>query len=105
MAKSAPPPPGDEDKNIADANWLMGENAKSKPRSKPKTRSAPPPRKAHPRRRTTVTTWPAERTTSSATATKSSPPVPIPPVPAASRRPKLKDEWDASEAPAPSARG
>src|SRR5438045_1363998 len=36
MAKS-PPPPGDEEKKIADADWLVSETPKAKPRSKPRS--------------------------------------------------------------------
>ena len=42
MAKSAPIPPGDDDKKVADANWLTGETSKPKPKPQPKPRSAPP---------------------------------------------------------------
>src|SRR4051812_29800810 len=42
MAKSGSKPPGDDDKKIADANWLMGDASKASPKPKPKPRPAPP---------------------------------------------------------------
>jgi hypothetical protein len=45
MAKSASPPPGDPDKKIANADWLMNDPPASSPKAKPakpKPKSAPP---------------------------------------------------------------
>ena len=98
MAKSGPPPPGDEDKKVADANWLMGDTSKSKPKPKPKPRSAPPEVKrplAEEDHSYDLAGGDEELFGDADEA-----PVAIPVVPKAPQRPKLKDEWDASEAPA-----
>jgi hypothetical protein len=99
MAKSAPPPPGDEHKKkVADANWLMGEM--SKPKSKPKPASAPPdPRQSLDQEDHSYDLAGGDSELFG-DADDVSPPVPIAVPPQSSRRPKLKDEWDASDAPA-----
>jgi len=101
MAKSAPIPPGDEDKKkVADANWLMGDTAKSKPKPKPKPRPVTP----EPKRPLAEDDHSYDLAGGDGElfgdADEAAPPVPIPVVPESSRRPRFKDEWDASEAPA-----
>jgi hypothetical protein len=100
MAKSAPTPPGDEPKKkVADANWLMGDSAKSKPKAKPRP-VAPEPTGPQ---ADDDHSYDLAGDDGELFGDAEEPVAPVPPVARpdskASRQPKLKDDWDASEAP------
>jgi hypothetical protein len=104
MAKPATPPPGDAEKKIADANWLMRDTAKSNPKSKP--RSAPsganPPQEGDHQSYDLAAGDDDLFTVDEPEAPP--PPVPLPPPSEAPRKrkpnPKLESEWDVTDADA-----
>jgi hypothetical protein len=108
MAKSATPPPGDRDKKIADADWLMRET----PKADPKSRSRPaqpgtnrPPKDEEPPSGYDLVARDDDLFT--VEEPEAPPlPVPVPPVPAEPQRkrkpnPKLESEWDVTDADVP----
>jgi hypothetical protein len=103
MAKSASPPPGDNEKKIADANWLMGENPRAAPKSRP--RAAPPPagRPVDDDHSYDLAGGDNDLFTTAEPEAPPSP-IPVPAPPSASPKPprptKPKDEWDVTDAPA-----
>jgi hypothetical protein len=112
MAKSGTPPPGDSEKKIADANWLMGETPKSTP--KPKPRPAPPgasrPEKVEKADETPSGYDLVARDDDLFTVDEpEAPPLPVPvpapdaPEPQRKRKPdpKLESEWDVTDADVP----
>jgi hypothetical protein len=114
MAKSATPPPGDGEKKIADANWLMRETPKPNPKSK--SRPAPPgagrPQKEKkeddpPSGYDLVARDDELFTVDEPEAPPPPVPVPVPPPPASEPqakrkpKPKLESEWDVTDADVP----
>src|SRR5438105_2786692 len=94
MAKSAPPPPGDNEKKIADADWLVRDAPKSSPKPKPK---AAPPAADSPQADDdhSYDLVDGEETTFRWDEPPA-PPVPVaaPAAPAAAPKPRVKDEWE-----------
>jgi hypothetical protein len=101
MAKSGPPP-GDRDKKIADANWLMGDTSKSSPKPKPKPGTPPP--SAQGGSGDEDHSYDLAGQDDLFTVDEPEPvPVPIPAAPEPKRkaRPKLESEWDVTDEGAP----
>jgi hypothetical protein len=109
MAKSPSPSPGDPDKKIADANWLMRET--SKPDTKPKSRSAPPGASRPQKEEDTPSGYDlvARDDDLFTVEEPEAPPLPVPvppPAPSEPQRkrkssPKLESEWDVTDADVP----
>src|SRR5690242_6887549 len=104
MAKSATPPPGDGDKKIADADWLMRESSKANPKSKSKARPASPGAPGAPEDDQQSYDLAARDDDLFTVDEPESPPLPVPvpvPVPPPDEpkrkrkpNPKLDSEWD-----------
>jgi hypothetical protein len=98
MAKSSPPPRRDDDKKIADAEWLLndGPKAGSKPRPGPKPKAAQEAGKAAPDEDNSYGLAEGHEL---AAAGDDSPPAPIPgvPKPPRSRGEKLDAGWEEAE--------
>ena len=101
MAKSAPPPSGDDPKKIADADWLMRESAKSNPKPKPKQEPAPPaPARALDEDDHSYDLAAGDDELFTVDDPQS-PPVPPPVVPKEPRWAKPKDEWEVTDSDVP----
>jgi hypothetical protein len=105
MAKSATPPPGDGEKKIANADWLMRDTPKANPKAKP--RPAPPgaPRPQEQEAAQQSYDLVARDDDLFTVEEPEAPPLPIPvPVPPPSdapakrkAKPKLESEWDVTD--------